>query len=129
MHEDSEHRDGAGRDAHENDEPRVVDAERFAEHDRTNDTPATTPGPQDDAALDPPEGHAPEHAPNPRQISGLLVSVSAGLVVLGLVLGIAVRPAIGVGLAALGVILVVFNPLFWASLLRAKDRVDAGGRR
>ena len=129
MDEGSEHRSGAESGAHEQDEPHVIDAERFAAHESTNDTPVSSSEPRDEAAMDPPEGHSPEHEPNPRQISGLLIMVSAGLVVLGLVLGFATRPAIGFGIATLGVLLVVFNPQFWASLLRAKDGVEAGDRR
>jgi len=110
-------------------EPRVIDSSQI------RDRPGAHPGSggpsrtMDKAAEDPPEGHAPKHDPNPRQISLLLVLVVVGLLALGLVLAIAVGPTIGVGVGVLALLLLLFNPEFWAAMLRAKDRVDAGDRR
>jgi len=70
----------------------------------------------------------PENEPNPRQISLLLIMIVLGLLVVALLFGLFVRAEIGIAVGVLAVLLVVFNPEFWALILRAKDRVDAGDR-
>lgn len=108
--------------------PRVIDSNRVRERPGATPPAERPAGPTDEAAEDPPEGKPAENEPNPRQISLLLIMIVLGLLVVALLFGLFVRAEIGIAVGVLAVLLVVFNPEFWALILRAKDRVDAGDR-
>jgi hypothetical protein len=54
-------------------------------------------------------------------ISAMLALIVAGGLILALLVAL-VSPPVGIGIAAVSVLALVLNPVFWASLSRAKER-------
>lgn len=59
----------------------------------------------------------------------LLVVLVGVLVVAGVLIAVLVNSLIGVIMSVLGLALLVFNPVLWASFARAKDREKVEGER
>lgn len=54
----------------------------------------------------------------------MLIAIVVLLVVIGIIVAIVYRPAAGIGIAAFGLVILLFNPVVWASIFRASEREE-----
>lgn len=77
---------------------------------------------------DSPEGRPAHPGTGPARISLLLVSGALIVVLIGVVGALFADPAVGIVIAVLGLVLLLFNPETWASAARAKERARIAHR-
>lgn len=73
-------------------------------------------------ARESPEGAAAHPEAGPRVIILLMAVAAFALLVIAFLLGLLVSPFAGIAALALAALLVLANPVFWASLSRARER-------
>ena len=73
-------------------------------------------------ARESPEGQAAHPEAGPRVIILLMAVAAFALIIVSFVLGLLVSPFAGMAALALAALLVLTNPVFWASLSRARER-------
>lgn len=76
----------------------------------------------EEIAHESPEGRPADARSSPALLRGEVLMVIGGLAAVGLLLGVLVRPAIGLAFAGIALMAIVLNPVVVTTLLRVKDR-------
>lgn len=71
-----------------------------------------------------PEGEPAHPEAGPKKITGYMVLAVVTLIVAAIVLAIMGQTVIAIGLGVAAVLMMILNPVFWASVMRAKERND-----
>ena len=78
----------------------------------------------DEIAKASPEGRPAYPGLGPKGIWAMLAGAALLIVVAGLIVAIVENRSLGLTATVIGLVLFVANPVFWASILRAKERGD-----
>lgn len=104
----------------------------MAQEEQTSPEQAADPVPEEELAKEvaavSPEGKPADPQVGMRQFAKFWLVLALAVMVLGLILGLAWEPVVGIVVAVVGLVSLIVNPEVLAGILRAKDHEKAADR-